>query len=61
MIDSRRHSGWNTALLLVAALAAAVTGCTYSGGKKQANSKYQPSTADSYTYEFERRTPPGGD
>lgn len=59
--EPRHRDGWNIACLLLAAMTIAAAGCTYSGGKTQANSKYQASTADSYTYEFERRTPPGGD
>lgn len=46
--------------LLIAALAI-WAGCTYSGGSPQANGRSQAATADPYTYEFERRTPPGGD
>lgn len=61
MMESYRHGGWSIAFALTTAMAIAAAGCTYSGGKVQANSKYQASTADSYTYEFERRTPPGGD
>lgn len=62
MIEFYRRGGWTIAFLGMAAMALAAAGCTYSGGKNtQANSKYQASTADSYTYQFERRTPPGGD
>lgn len=61
MIESYRRSGWSVVFLGIAAMALAAAGCTYSGGNTQANSKYQASTADSYTYQFERRTPPGGD
>jgi hypothetical protein len=61
MIEFCRHSGWKIAFLGIVAMVLAATGCTYSGGNTQANSKYQASTADSYTYQFERRTPPGGD
>ncbi|HEX7377398.1 MAG TPA: hypothetical protein VF278_09810 [Pirellulales bacterium] len=61
MTAACRRDGWSIVCLLLAAMTIAAAGCTYSGGKTQANSKYQASTADSYTYEFERRTPPGGD
>lgn len=47
-------------LVLLAALSPLTLGCTYSGGNRPGR-KAQMSTADPYTYEFEKRIPPGGD
>lgn len=47
-------------LTLAVILASCGLGCTYSGGNRP-GTKAQMSTADPYTYEFEKRIPPGGD
>jgi hypothetical protein len=44
----------------LAAVASCGLGCTYTGGNRP-GAKAQRSTADPYTYEFEKRIPPGGD
>jgi hypothetical protein len=54
---SERLGPW---LALFATLASCGLGCTYSGGNRP-GTKAQMSTADPYTYEFEKRIPPGGD
>ena len=53
-----RIMGGIAALVLVASCLA---GCTYSGASRGQEKAYQTSTADPYTSEFQRRTPPGGD
>jgi hypothetical protein len=53
----RKFCGW---LALLAAVASCGLGCTYTGGNRP-GAKAQRSTADPYTYEFEKRIPPGGD
>lgn len=60
-LEPRSHNLRVTLGLLLALTAASLPGCTYSSGKQQGDNRYQGSTADPYTYEFERRTPPGGD